>query len=274
MTNNRYLLYIDILGFSDLVKSDVRKVDDLYEVIASLNAHKHDAFKCVIFSDTILVYNLTGGHVPEDVSYIMMFMCEFARDLLHRLTGRGIQFRAIITHGNFRHYELNSIPCFYGTSLVKAYLAEKKIKAIGLFLEKSLRQFCDIFPTRPFNEESEFDFVYITQALDSLEKDSGGRFPMDIWYLEETELIWMATPELLHLVKLYQATQSDLLDKDVKEKYKTTIRYYDLQYPILTSFLASNNFDVTRIAPAAKWHEAFTRYPENYSPAVRNRKEF
>jgi hypothetical protein len=32
----RYLLYIDILGFSELVATSPEKVDDLYTVIASL----------------------------------------------------------------------------------------------------------------------------------------------------------------------------------------------------------------------------------------------
>ena len=185
---------------------------------------------CDLFRQSSCTTSLEG--MSPRTSYLLMFMCEFARDLLHRLTGRGIQFRAVITSRKLRHYELNSIPCFYGTSLVRGYVAEKNIKAIGLFLEKSLCPFCDIFPTRPFN--SEFDFVYITQALGSLETDSTGRFPMDVWYLEETDLIWMATPELLHLVQIYRAVKSDL-QEDVKKKYEATIQYYEFQYPTITS---------------------------------------
>ncbi|MDQ7058867.1 MAG: hypothetical protein Q9N62_10800 [Ghiorsea sp.] len=123
---NRLLLYIDILGFSELVSSSPDTIDDLYEVIASLNAHNHDAFKCVIFSDTILVYNIDGGNHPADISYLIMFICEFSKDLLHRLTNRNVVFRAVISSGYFRHYQLNDVPCFYGTALTKAYYSEKK----------------------------------------------------------------------------------------------------------------------------------------------------
>jgi hypothetical protein len=137
MSADRYFLYLDILGFTDLVKkrSD-RVIHDLYEVIASVNANKHDAFKVVVFSDTVVVYNVNGGDTPRDSSYLIMFMCEFIKDLMHRLTGRGIYFRALITKGDFTHYELNGMPCFFGNALVDAYYAEKELKAIGLFMHK------------------------------------------------------------------------------------------------------------------------------------------
>lgn len=46
---NDFFLYLDILGFTDLVKEGSERIDDLYEVIASLNVHKHDAFKVIVF---------------------------------------------------------------------------------------------------------------------------------------------------------------------------------------------------------------------------------
>lgn len=267
----RFLLYIDILGFSDLVRADTAKVDDLYAVIASLNANRHEAFKCIIFSDTVVVYNLEGGKHVEDVRYLLMFLSEFARDLLHRLTGREIYFRAIITYGEFRHYELNAIPCFYGPALVQAYRSEKRIKAIGLFMQHELRPYSGIFRTRRFNVN--FDFVYITQALGTLEEDSGGTFPFDAWYLEETDLIWMVAPELLHLVDLYR-NMSTFANPAVKKKCASTLRMYERQYPRITAHLKSHDFDIRTISPAACWDKAILRYPESMSHAIRTRKDF
>lgn len=268
----RFLLYVDILGFSDLVLyEDLSRIEDLYEVVASLNAFKHDAFKCIVFSDTILIYNVDGGEVIADVKYLLMFMCEFAKDLLHRLTKRGVVFRAVITYGDFRHYELNSIPCFFGTSLIQAYRSEKKIKGIGLFMERSLTRYCDIFKTRKFNDE--FHFVYVTQALEDLESTSGGAFPFDKDYLEQTDLIWMVTPELLHLVDLYKGA-SGKLPATVKRKYVNTIRLYEKQYPEVTSFLKENNLDIAKISPSAKWGEVVDRHPERMSHAIKTRVEF
>ncbi len=118
--NERYFLYLDIPGFTDLVRQGSNKIDDLYEVIASLNAHSHDAFKVIVFSDTVVVYNVDGGHTPADSQYLIMFLCEFVKDLMHRLTGRGVYFRAVITHGDFTHYEINGVnrPGFPGECFI------------------------------------------------------------------------------------------------------------------------------------------------------------
>ena len=180
--DNRYLLYIDILGFSELVEKDITQIDDLYTVIASLNVHEHDAFKTIVFSDTILVYNLYGFESHYDEHYIIMFLCEFAKDLQHKLTERGIFFRAVIMRGNFKYYELNSVPCFFGTALIDAYKAEKQIKAIGLFIDKSIENNSVIFKTRHYN--GNFSFVFITQSLNEIEYMYEGHFPIPANILE------------------------------------------------------------------------------------------
>jgi hypothetical protein len=193
INNDRYLLYIDILGFSDLVTADSRKVHDLYEVIASLNVHKHPSFQAIVFSDTILVYNTHRPTTAYDRHYLVMYLCEFAQDLQDRLTGRGIVFRAVLVHGEFMHYELNSVPCFFGTALINAYRSEKQIPAIGLFTEHSIVPDSDIFQTTPFNDR--YDFVFITQTLETIENEHGGIFPIDRFYLEETGLIYQLVRE-------------------------------------------------------------------------------
>lgn len=175
--NHRYLLYIDILGFSDLVTGNSPKVHDLYEVIASLNVHKHPSFQAIVFSDTVLVYNTHRPVTDHDRHYLVMYLCEFAQDLQYRLTGRGIVFRAVLVHGDFMHYELNSVPCFFGAALIDAYRSEKQIPAIGLFMERSLVPDSDIFRTAAFNDT--YNFVFITQTLDTIEGEHGGLFPVD-----------------------------------------------------------------------------------------------
>ncbi|MGH9654682.1 MAG: hypothetical protein ACRD6B_14600 [Bryobacteraceae bacterium] len=59
----------------------------------------------------------------EDVRYMVMFLCEFAQDLLYRLIGRDIHFRAYITCADFAHYALENVKdVFYGEALIEAYL--------------------------------------------------------------------------------------------------------------------------------------------------------
>lgn len=274
MKTNRFLLYIDILGFSDLVTESPDRIDDLYEVIASLNAHTHSAFRCVIFSDTILVYNADGGDTPQDASYLLMFQCEFVRDLLHRLTNRGIFYRAVITCGYFRHYQLNEVPCFYGTSLVNAHNAEKDIKAIGLFIENRLLPYCDIFYHAPFNDS--YSFVYVTQALDELEGIRASHLPEREmkFYIEQAELDWMGGPELLHLADLCRHAKSHVLPEPVTQKYQSTVELYRLRYPKIIARLEDTNFDIRSVFPEVDWDAVIERHPENCSYAIENRIEF
>jgi hypothetical protein len=102
---DRYFLYIDILGFADLVLKQPERVKDLYEIVSTLNAHRHQSFGTIVFSDTILVYpkiELNAGQQTD--AYLVMYLCEFAQDLLYRLANRNIWFRAILTQGKFTHY--------------------------------------------------------------------------------------------------------------------------------------------------------------------------
>jgi len=197
---DKYFLYIDILGFSELVQTDLTRVDELYEIIASLNVHKHHVFKAIIFSDTILVYNNGEPRSQEDHYYLLMYLCEFVHDLQNRLAGRNIVFRAIITKGQFVHYEINGIPCFYGSALINAYNSEKTIQAIGLFLDKSCANESDIFNYCEFNDR--YDFVFTTKMMDVVEFDYEGNFPLDSYGVEQTDLGWLLIPELLTLKKI------------------------------------------------------------------------
>lgn len=56
-TAEKFLLYIDILGFTEMAIKEPRKVERIFATIDSLNVHQHGAFKTIVFSDTILVYN-------------------------------------------------------------------------------------------------------------------------------------------------------------------------------------------------------------------------
>jgi len=40
----KYLLYIDILGFREMARASPDRVRELYQVIASLNVHRHPDF--------------------------------------------------------------------------------------------------------------------------------------------------------------------------------------------------------------------------------------
>jgi hypothetical protein len=273
MTTKRYFLYLDILGFTDLVKkNDGKSITDLYEVIASLNVHRHSAFKVVVFSDTVVVYNVNGGDTPRDSSYLIMFLCEFVKDLMHRLTGRGIYFRSVITYGDFTHYELNGIPCFFGNALVDAYNSEKELKAIGLFIHKEISHHSDIFKYREFNEN--YNFVYVTQALEEIELWGINGFPLAKDFIESTGSEWEIFPEISHLASMQAGSLNLELSESVRNKYIASWEKYCLQYPNLTRQLIVSQNDIFSIAPSVDWKPVTERYPEDYSHAIETKVEF
>lgn len=266
----RYLLYIDILGFSDLVNTD-KRVTDLYEIVASLNVHKHPDFKAIVFSDTILVYNISEACGLNNPTYYIMYLCEFAQDLQAKLLGKDIFFRAVLVRGEFHHYELNGIPCFYGQALVKAYLSEKTTKAIGLFMHSSLARWSEVFRTVKFN--AEYRFVFITQGLQGIQDTYDGEVPIPRELIEESGEIYMLSQDLLYLKQLHQNAINQP-DADVKLKFESTLRIFFQQYPKILSALAASEFDWNSISPDADWDSHMKRYPENYSEAIETRVDF
>jgi len=114
----KFLLYIDILGFSDLINSE-KGTRDLYKIIDSLNVHSHDVFQTIVFSDTIVVYNKEPVEDRKTAEYVVCYATEFAEDLHYRLIGKNIYFRAMLTYGEFEHYTLRNIECFFGKNTKK-----------------------------------------------------------------------------------------------------------------------------------------------------------
>ena len=266
----RYLLYIDILGFSNLVDEPAR-VADLYEVVASLNVHKHPDFKAIVFSDTILVYNINETAGRADPNYYVMYLCEFAQDLQARLLGKDIFFRAVLVRGTFDHYELNRIPCFYGKALVRAYQDEKRIKAIGLFIHSSLVQYSDVFHTENFNDE--YDIVFITQGLERIRDAYDGQVPLPRELIEETEEIHSLSLDLLYMKQLFENTQKNH-SAGVKRKFDQIWEIFKNRYPKVLGALAKSHFDWNSVSKGANWNAYMQKYPASYSWSIESRFDY
>lgn len=261
---NKYFLYIDILGFSNLVKNERHKVESLNKAIASLNVHGHYAFHTIVFSDTILVYNSINPSSIHEQKYLVMYLCEFVQDLMHRLIGYEIYFRAVITKGDFEHYKLNDIDFYFGNALNHTYKKEKELKYTGLFMNKNCPN--DIFSKTEY--DSEYNYVFVTQGLDALE--NFGVFPVLDTIAIETDELWVAGPEILFLKDIYSKFNSSLKD-DIRKKYENTWNMYTSRYPKTTTYLVNNNFDLISVNPNFDWEELQQRYPEDYEWASKRK---
>ena len=154
----RFLLYIDLLGFSEFVRLKPRLLPDLFRVLDRSNAHAQHAFQVIQFSDTLLVFNENQVISDYDKHYCSMYLCEFAQEIQYMLLGRDAFLRGLITYGQFEDTGstpnncYKNIRAFWGKALISAHVAHKDIQAIGLFVDKTVRPHMDIFETHPYNK--------------------------------------------------------------------------------------------------------------------------
>ena len=73
-----YLLCVDVLGFGPLVERS-SDVDGLCGIINSLDAHRPDAFKTVVFPYTALSYTTLPPTDADTRQHLVMYLCEFAQ---------------------------------------------------------------------------------------------------------------------------------------------------------------------------------------------------
>jgi hypothetical protein len=257
---DRYFLYIDILGFADLVMNAPDRVADLYEIISSLNAHEHQSFGTIVFSDTILVYpKFERGVGRRADAYFIMFLCEFVQDLMHRLRNKDIYFRAILTQGKFTHYFLNDVPCFYGPALIDAYKSEKQVKALGLFMDRRCTSRSDVFRTQPFNDR--YDFVYLWQSLEEFEPHGVNPFPYaDASLFEQMDLQWRLAEDVLMLSNI--ARNRNSTDPGISLKHANTWKLLYARYPKILDRLEGADFHPRVFCPGLDWTESVRRAKE------------
>ncbi|MBE2282222.1 MAG: hypothetical protein IAE77_02025 [Prosthecobacter sp.] len=239
-----FILYLDILGFSNLIDTPDQALEVL-RIVDSLNVHRHEDFEVIFFSDTLLVFNKLEIRSEDDSKHAVMFLCEFAKDLLFRCLGKGYFFRGIITHGDFHRERMKNVDAFFGPATRDAHKAEKELKAVGLFIDNYCLQFSSVFHARRYNER--FSFVFLTQAIKELhfhhnspannagsspksDEAAGVAFPLDWILVFASGLEDVLTKECSFLHSIGSAMKAQI-DEPIRRKYETTWGLYKDQYP-------------------------------------------
>jgi hypothetical protein len=249
---DRFLLYIDILGFTDMVRKEPRKVARIYSILDDLNVHKHNSFKTIVFSDTVLVYNIKPAANDADREYLVWYLTEFAEDLHHRLTGQDIYFRAALVAGDFSHYDLKHIECFYGTALISAYLAEKDIPSLGLFMDQECVKYNQFFRLALFN--ADFSFVYLNRSLEQLNEYAGGNFPVEGYQVLIGDIAPYATWQVRFLQDIYNQMRNHTAPH-VRTKFLAAWDFYKQRYPEMLGVLEENDFSARSLGHASDWDD-------------------
>jgi hypothetical protein len=267
----RLFLYIDILGFSELIKSK-KKVSRLYDIIDNARIH-HDAnFNTIVFSDTIVAYNRHTNLSKRDKEVEVMYLIELTQEFFYRLIGSSVFFRAVITEGEFFHERLENLEAYYGAALVETYRAEKELSGTGLFLDRKLRDLNQVFRFKEFSNR--FDYIFLTHMcsgltpwlnrnVDDNEKPDYSEFPIPSELLTDAGLEFMAYQELVHFREVYE-NMNKHPDPKVRQKYLTTWSMYSQAYPGLTRSLVEHNFDPNGMA-TLDWNKAKEMYENERS---------
>ncbi|ABF51784.1 hypothetical protein [Sphingopyxis alaskensis] len=254
----RFLLYIDILGFSEMTKSDPRSVARTYAILNKLNVHRDKAFKTIVFSDTVLVYNPIGARNDEDRNFYVWYLAEAAEDLYSRLVGQDIWFRAVLIAGEFNHYQLENLDAFYGKALIDAYQSEKRLPLIGLALHSSCLPYNRFFRVSPFTDD--FSFVYLSRPLEYLHAASGDGYPFANRIVSDHS---PALPEgVRYLSDIYRLMRTHP-EPLVRAKALTTWDFHARRYPGMVAALVANNFSLDALAPPGTWDIAVKTLEEN-----------
>lgn len=130
----RYLLFLDILGFSELVETKGPR--EIYAVIDNaLQAFRrweelNSLFKTIYFSDSFLFYQEPKGYG----SWAFLDIYAIGGMVLSALLAAGIPARGAISFGEFE-VETDSTgrhQVYFGKALIEAYKAEQREKWIGV----------------------------------------------------------------------------------------------------------------------------------------------
>jgi len=247
---DRFLLYIDILGFSEMTKSDPRSVARTYAILNKLNVHRDNSFRTIVFSDTVLVYNLIEARIDDERNFYVWYLTEAAEDLYSRLVGQDIWFRAVLIAGEFNHYQLENMDCFYGTALIDAYQSEKRLPMMGLAIHSSCIPYNRFFRVAPFTDD--ISFVYLSRPLEHLHTSSGDTYPF------LGSIVSDFSPSLPEGVR-YLADIHNLMrthpDPLVRAKALTTWDFYARRYPGMVAALVASAFSLDALAPARTWED-------------------
>jgi hypothetical protein len=237
---DKFLLYIDILGFSDLV---IRggAIHQLYNRIDSLNAHRHNSFKCIVFSDTILVYNIDDlDWTDTDVTHIVTRLCEFSEDLLYRLVSMDIHFRAYLCRGRFSHSHLQNIEAFYGEALIRAHTKERDIQCTGLFVENTLVLHLGWYKSDQY--DAGCHFVHLMQTLNNISYDEKD-YPLNWQLITPFDYETFAAYDISHLKNIHTHMNDMNLPPRVRTKYLTTWQMLERRHSKLLTVLARSGFN-------------------------------
>jgi len=155
----KYLFYLDILGFRNLIKeksseyifNTIDKCLDIFYTWEIFN----ELFSTLYFSDTIIFYQTSEEY--KQTSFLDIY--GIAGLIYSKLLSEGIPVRGAITYGEFTvkldSKSRNNI--YFGNALVEAFDLEKKEEWVGIIISSSAYKNIDNKMIEAFIKENVFE---------------------------------------------------------------------------------------------------------------------
>jgi len=155
----KYLFYLDILGFKNLIKE--KSPEDIYKIIDKcLDIYYsweklNELFSTLYFSDTIIFYQTS----EENKQTAFLDIYGIAGLIYSRLLAEGIPVRGAITFGEFnvKQDSKGKNIIYFGDALIEAYDLEKKEEWIGIIISNLAYKDIDNSIIEAFIRENVFE---------------------------------------------------------------------------------------------------------------------
>ena len=236
MSLKREFLYIDILGFSNMVQKQPCKIEKIFQIIDRLGVYKHHAFRTIVFSDTILVFK-DDDNTPSH--YNVTYLIEFAQELFYKLLSIGVYFKGLITSGEFIFKQMNNIQAYWGEALIETYNDADQLQGFGLFVNKRLSADIVVFDKLD-TIDSKYDYVFLCQSYINLYKSTQGKLPIEIEKLYESDEYTRIDEDLRFFREIRYVKDNCTVYRIANKYLAVYMLYKNYTYPLFKQFENEN----------------------------------
>lgn len=225
VTTNRYVGYIDIMGFKDLVSRNthafiyklMQKIENAKKLIEKMEwpGTKVDLITSTTYSDSIIIYS-------KDNTFKSLLSFSYAMSALsNELFKERLAHKGAVAFGTMTLDTKNSI--FFGQPLIDAYLLQEELNFYGICLHASAQR-----EIETKHSKSEIEVIRNCQCL--LRNGLANHlviFPLfGVYYSEAPLEIIAENKKLLTTIKNLRHNTSGHLRKYIEytEKYLTTLQ--------------------------------------------------
>lgn len=153
-TAQRYVGFIDIMGFKDMVARSshdeiykmMQKINNAQKIYSSINWNGNNKSKKLVktttYSDSIVIYSFSDSY-----DSLYSFICTIA-GIYQDLLMEGIPHKGAIAFGEMTIDNERSI--FFGQPLIDSYLLQEEVKFYGIIVHGTAQKGIETYSTLPF----------------------------------------------------------------------------------------------------------------------------